>query len=96
MLKNVSRFTTGALVAVTVLSGALLFSNNVSAEKVLRFSHTDNPGGSRQAAAEVFAKKVEEYTEGRYKIRCRFHGVSHRKLCNASAQPEPYSHAVSC
>ena len=69
MLKNVSRFTTGALVAVTVLSGALLFSNNVSAEKVLRFSHTDNPGGSRQAAAEVFAKKVEEYTEGRYKIR---------------------------
>ena len=56
MLKNVSRFTTGALVAVTVLSGALLFSNNVSAEKVLRFSHTDNPGGSRQAAAEVFAK----------------------------------------
>ena len=26
------------------------------AQTVLKFSHTDNPGGSRQAAAEVFAK----------------------------------------
>ena len=35
----------------------------------LRFSHTDNPGGSRQAAAEFFAKKVAEYTDGRYDVK---------------------------
>lgn len=40
-----------------------------SAQTVLKFSHTDNPGGSRQAAAEVFAQKVAEYTEGRYEVR---------------------------
>ncbi|MEY8116889.1 TRAP transporter substrate-binding protein [Falsihalocynthiibacter sp. BN13B15] len=40
-----------------------------TAQTVLKFSHTDNPGGSRQAAAEVFAEKVAEYTEGRYEVR---------------------------
>ncbi len=44
-------------------------AGSASAATTLRFSHTDNPGGSRQAAAEVFAKKVAEYTENRYKIR---------------------------
>ena len=39
------------------------------AQTVLKFSHTDNPGGSRQDAAEFFGKKVEEYTQGRYKIQ---------------------------
>ncbi|NQZ31441.1 MAG: TRAP transporter substrate-binding protein [Oceanospirillaceae bacterium] len=46
-----------------------LSAGSVAATEILRFSHTDNPGGSRQAAAEVFAEKVGEYTEGRYKIR---------------------------
>lgn len=69
MLKNVISFTSAVVIAVGALSGALVFSTDASAETILRFSHTDNPGGSRQAAAEVFAKKVEEYTEGRYKIR---------------------------
>lgn len=40
-----------------------------AAADVLRFSHTDNPGGSRQAAAELFAQKVEEYTDGRHTVR---------------------------
>lgn len=39
------------------------------AQTVLKFSHTDNPGGSRQAAAEVFAEKVAAYTDGRYEVR---------------------------
>jgi len=56
--------------AISILtSSAILISGMASAEKVLRFSHTDNPGGSRQAAAEVFAKAVSENTEGRYKVR---------------------------
>ncbi|MCL6416504.1 TRAP transporter substrate-binding protein [Aestuariirhabdus sp. Z084] len=46
-----------------------IVASAASAAEVLRFSHTDNPGGSRQAAAEQFAEKVAKYTEGRYEIR---------------------------
>ncbi|MGH1352707.1 MAG: TRAP transporter substrate-binding protein [Methyloligellaceae bacterium] len=46
-----------------------MLAATANAAEVLRFSHTDNPGGSRQAAAEEFAKKVKDYTEGRYEIR---------------------------
>ncbi len=53
-----------AVAAVTAILGT-----GADAQTVLRFSHTDNPGGSRQAAAEVFAEKVNEYTGGRYEIR---------------------------
>lgn len=52
-----------AAVATALLGG------QAAGQTVLRFSHTDNPGGSRQAAAEVFAEKVKEYTEGRYDVR---------------------------
>jgi tripartite ATP-independent transporter DctP family solute receptor len=34
----------------------------------LKFSHTDQQLGARQAAAHIFAKKVADYTEGRYKV----------------------------
>lgn len=54
----------------SLLAGVLsVFAGSASAAEVLRFSHTDNPGGSRQAAAEEFAKKVNDYTDGRYEIR---------------------------
>ena len=52
------------LVAVMVF-GAL----NAGAQTVLKFSHTDQQQGARQGAAEVFAKKVEQYTNGRYKVQ---------------------------
>jgi tripartite ATP-independent transporter DctP family solute receptor len=39
------------------------------AQTVLKFSHTDTAVGSRQAAAELFARKLEEYTSGRYKVQ---------------------------
>jgi tripartite ATP-independent transporter DctP family solute receptor len=41
----------------------------VTAQTVLKFSHTDQQAGGRQAAAQVFAKKVEELTQGRYKVQ---------------------------
>lgn len=41
----------------------------VSAQTVLKLSHTDQQSGARQAAAVVFAKKVEELTQGRYKVQ---------------------------
>ncbi|WP_238937011.1 TRAP transporter substrate-binding protein [Sulfitobacter geojensis] len=61
---RVSLFKLAAATAIAAVMGTGAF-----AQTVLRFSHTDNPGGSRQAAAEVFAEKVKEYTDGRYDIR---------------------------
>ena len=58
------RFTLVAVAAATlVLSAPLL------AQTVLKFSHTDQQAGARQAAATLFAKKVEELTQGRYKVQ---------------------------
>jgi TRAP-type transport system periplasmic protein len=48
---------------------ALASHGPAAAQTVLRFSHTDTSVGSRQQAAELFAKKVEEYTNGRYKVQ---------------------------
>jgi len=55
-----------ASVAATALA---LAAGAVHAQTILTFSHTDNPGGSRDQAAQLFAEKVSEYTEGRYEVR---------------------------
>jgi tripartite ATP-independent transporter DctP family solute receptor len=52
--------------AAVALAG---FSLAASAQTVLKFSHSDQPGGARQQAAEQFAQKVEKYTQGRYKVQ---------------------------
>jgi len=60
----VRRITLAVAVAAAVgLSAPAL------AQTVLKFSHTDQPGGARQKAAELFAQKVEQYTQGRYKVQ---------------------------
>jgi TRAP-type transport system periplasmic protein len=41
----------------------------VSAQTVLKFSHTDQIEGGRHASAQLFARKVEELTQGRYKVQ---------------------------
>jgi tripartite ATP-independent transporter DctP family solute receptor len=41
---------------------------SINAQTILKFSHTDQQSGARQAAAQVFARKVEELTQGRYKV----------------------------
>ena len=57
-------------VVVFVLGVCNVFSvSNVEAQTVLKFSHTDQQQGARQGAAEVFAKKVDQYTNGRYKVQ---------------------------
>jgi TRAP-type transport system periplasmic protein len=48
---------------------ALALAVPAAAQTVLRFSHTDQQHGARQEAAELFAKKVEELTQGRYKVQ---------------------------
>lgn len=69
MINKMFKITTGAIAAITMLGSTLLVTTGANAATTLRFSHTDNPGGSRQAAAEVFAEKVEAYTDGRYKVK---------------------------
>ena len=44
-------------------------SGAAHAQTVLKFSHTDQPGGARQRPPEMFAQKVEQYTSGRYKVQ---------------------------
>lgn len=45
------------------------FAAGAGAQTILKFSHTDQLQGARQTAAQVFAKKVEDYTQGRYKVQ---------------------------
>jgi TRAP-type transport system periplasmic protein len=44
-------------------------AHSASAQTTLKFSHTDQQAGARQAAAQVFARKVEDLTQGRYKVQ---------------------------
>ena len=67
MTRKSPRAGLAGLAAIAAL--ATLSATGAEAQTVLRFSHTDNPGGSRQAAAELFAEKVAEYTDGRYEVR---------------------------
>ena len=53
----------------TFIAAALALSLPATAQTVLKFSHTDQQTGARQAAAQIFAKKVEELTQGRYKVQ---------------------------
>jgi TRAP-type transport system periplasmic protein len=57
-----------SLIASASLTAMLTWSLPAAAQTVLKFSHTDQASGARQAAAQVFAKKVEELTQGRYKV----------------------------
>ncbi len=54
-------------IAVAVATMSLAFAS--SAQTVLKFSHTDQQQGARHTAAQEFAKKVEQYTQGRYKVQ---------------------------
>jgi len=56
-------------VAIAAMAVAALWAGPVAAQTMLKFSHTDQPGGARQKAAELFAQKVDQYTQGRYKVQ---------------------------
>jgi len=56
-------------IKVVALAAALCLALPLSAQTVLKFSHTDQQAGARQAAAVLFGKKVEELTQGRYKVQ---------------------------
>jgi TRAP-type transport system periplasmic protein len=56
-----------SIIATTLATAA--FAHAALAQTVLKFSHTDQQQGARHAAALEFAKKVEQYTAGRYKVQ---------------------------
>ncbi len=55
--------------AAIALAVATLWAGSATAQTILKFSHTDQPGGARQKAAELFGQKIEQYTQGRYKLQ---------------------------
>ncbi|MDP1740151.1 TRAP transporter substrate-binding protein [Polaromonas sp.] len=61
--------TSKALIRFSLALAGVALATSASAQTILKFSHTDQQQGARQAAAQVFAKKVEEYTQGRYKVQ---------------------------
>jgi TRAP-type transport system periplasmic protein len=64
-MKRSSILTLGPL-AVALTLGIVSIAQ---AQTILKFSHTDQPGGARNAAALLFAKAVEQNTQGRYKVQ---------------------------
>ena len=62
---KMQRKTIASLVSFAVAVG---LGGVVQAQTVLKFSHTDQQQGARQAGAQIFAKKVAEYTQNRYKV----------------------------
>jgi tripartite ATP-independent transporter DctP family solute receptor len=57
------------LLAAAALALVASAHTPASAQAVLKFSHTDQQEGGRHAAAQLFARKVEELTQGRYKVQ---------------------------
>jgi len=61
--------TAGLATAVALALAFAAATPGARAQTTLKFSHTDQQAGARQAAAALFAKKVEELTQGRYKVQ---------------------------
>ncbi len=57
------------LTRLALALASLALAGAAHAQTILKFSHTDQQAGARQAAASLFAKKVEELTQGRYKVQ---------------------------
>jgi tripartite ATP-independent transporter DctP family solute receptor len=57
------------LAVAAAIAASLALVPASQAQTVLKFSHTDQPGGARQKAAELFGQKIEQYTGGRYKLQ---------------------------
>ena len=60
--------TSTQLTRIAFVLAGTVFAAGAYAQTILKFSHTDQQNGARQVASLAFAKKVEEYTQGRYKV----------------------------
>ncbi|MGL4574088.1 MAG: TRAP transporter substrate-binding protein [Burkholderiaceae bacterium] len=61
--------STNPITKAALATALVCAANSLSAQTILKFSHTDQQAGARQAAAQVFARKVEDLTQGRYKVQ---------------------------
>lgn len=59
----------GKLMRAALIVAGTSFAATGFAQTILKLSHTDQTTGGRHAASVLFAKKVEEYTQGRYQVR---------------------------
>jgi TRAP-type transport system periplasmic protein len=64
MKRFFSFFATFLIAAVAALTGA----NAQTSVQTLKLNHTDTPSGTRHQAAELFARKAAEYSNGRLKV----------------------------
>ncbi len=62
-------FIARSLITASIAAAFALPLSAAAAPTALKFSHTDQPGGARHMAAEMFGKKVAEYTQGRYEVK---------------------------
>ncbi len=60
--------TTKLLAQFAFVLTSISLAIGAQAQTVLKFSHTDQQQGGRHAAAQIFAKKVADYTQNRYKV----------------------------
>ena len=71
-MKRRSLLQLARAIGTLALAGAAMADGGTAlaqAPMTLKFSHTDTPIGARQKAAELFAKNVENYTQGRIKVQ---------------------------
>ncbi len=57
------------IASVGALALGMAAVSAAQAQTVFKFSHTDQPGGTRHKAAEMFGQKLEQYTGGRYRLQ---------------------------
>lgn len=60
---------TNNLVRIALVLAGTTFAVAASAQTIMKLAHTDQTTGGRHASSLLFAKKVEEYTQGRYQIK---------------------------
>lgn len=66
---NIYKRLLAAGVSWALLSLALpIAAQSVGDARILKLNHTDTPSGARHQASELFAKRVEELTRGKYRV----------------------------
>lgn len=59
---------TGMALGAALMLGGPAAAQPGSEARILKLNHTDTPSGARHLAAELFAKRVEELTRGKYRV----------------------------
>lgn len=59
---------TGLALGATLMLGGPATAQSASDARILKLNHTDTPSGARHLAAELFARRVEELTRGKYRV----------------------------